>query len=1012
MRFNYFFFLVLTIISISVNAQNNCDCDFVITSANQSFPNNTNNKTVCFQGNFTYNLNWENIDNKTELCIGENVTFNSTGLNWPNSKNFTISNYGVFNFGQSIELKNQTLINNYGLMNIKVSFNGGTLNNYSGAELNINSWSSFNKGTLNNNVDASVEIANQYTEFGQQFFLNSDGNVIVNGNFVLNSTDIILNGNNKFEKKFTNKSSNNIISGQTYIGNDFVSNQNNSNITFDLFTNIDGKLNLFSGEATFNGGVSVLGNTQINGGSSLVVEGDSNFNKLTIYNSGEIAAYTDGCKYINIENTAGSGGQVNAYNNATLTLNQVYDQPNNEWILSGNVNIANECSTPETIWEGTVSSDSNDPNNWSNGLPSLTVNAIIPETPNNPTLSSNLQALNLNIHQNAVLNSTENYTLSLSGDILGSGDLILNDGNLNFVGAERLQSVALSGEIKLNNLSVNNPNSISLNNSSIELFGILDLNQGNLITNYDSSKPQTNLLTFKSNEANTAIVAPSTFQVIGEVKIERYIPAQKRAFRYITSSVNTTTSIRDNWQEGQNNTSNNYQNNINNNPGFGTHITGSVNGNNGFDATLTGNPSMFSWDINTSNWVQIPNTNQTNLSAGKAYSLLIRGDRSTNIYSSNNALGNPTTLRMTGELVSGDVDVSDKINASAGSYSLIGNPYQAQVDFKSLLKQEASNLDKNFYYAYNPNLGSRGGYVTVDLNESPVEITPSNLNNNSNGDNYKYIQPNQAVFVKTSTNATSAPTLVFKESYKDLNTLTNEVFSTTEVTSETAKISMNLHSVALNKIVDGVKFEFNSNYSSSVTDEDALKFWNSGTTIGINNNQNYLSIDKRNYPTEDELLGFWIGNYTTGEYKFNIEVSQLSSHNAFLIDNYTGLEYQLQNNNINQINFNVDTNISASTSSTRFNIRFEQTTLSNNEVLNSNNVKLYPNPVVNEFFKVSLPSFVDEANIIVYNNLGQKLISENIGTNNKISSKNLESGIYFVEVSANGYTYKTKLIVK
>jgi hypothetical protein len=375
-------------------------------------------------------------------------------------------------------------------------------------------------------------------------------------------------------------------------------------------------------------------------------------------------------------------------------------------------------------------------------------------------------------------------------------------------------------------------------------------------------------------------------------------------------------------------------------------------------------------------------------------------------------LGNPTTLRMTGELVSGDVDVSDKINASAGSYSLIGNPYQAQVDFKSLLKQEASNLDKNFYYAYNPNLGSRGGYVTVDLNESPVKITPSDLNNSSNENKYKYLQPNQAVFVKTSTNATSAPTLVFKESYKDLNTITNEVFSTTETPNETAKISMNLYSESLSKVVDGVKFKFNSNYSSSVTDEDALKFWNSGTTIGINNNQNYLSIDKRNYPSEDELIGFWIGNYTNDEYRFDIKITGLSSHNAFLIDNYTGLEYQLQNNTVNQIDFEVDTNVSASTSSSRFNIRLEQTTLSNNEVLNSNNVKLYPNPVVNEFFKVSLPSFVNEAKIKVYNNLGQKLISENIDTNNKISSKNLESGIYFVEVSANGYTYKTKLIVK
>ena len=75
-------------------------------------------------------------------------------------------------------------------------------------------------------------------------------------------------------------------------------------------------------------------------------------------------------------------------------------------------------------------------------------------------------------------------------------------------------------------------------------------------------------------------------------------------------------------------------------PGYGTHITGvspgSANasegqdGNNGFDYSPSGNASMFTFNNATPSWDRVTNTNGV-LTAGEAYRLFLRGDRSINI---------------------------------------------------------------------------------------------------------------------------------------------------------------------------------------------------------------------------------------------------------------------------------------------------------------------------------------------------------------------------------------------
>ena len=101
-------------------------------------------------------------------------------------------------------------------------------------------------------------------------------------------------------------------------------------------------------------------------------------------------------------------------------------------------------------------------------------------------------------------------------------------------------------------------------------------------------------------------------------------------------------------------------------------------------------------------------TNQTadTLEAGDAYAMLIRGDRNTSL-NSNTALGPPTTLRATGTIVTGDVEVGVDIGELAtneNEFSLVGNPYQAQVDLQKLLKENNTDLSSQFAYIYDPNI--------------------------------------------------------------------------------------------------------------------------------------------------------------------------------------------------------------------------------------------------------------------------------------------------------------------
>jgi hypothetical protein len=669
------------------------------------------------------------------------------------------------------------------------------------------------------------------------------------------------------------------------------------------------------------------------------------------------------------------------------------------------------CALNPTIWIGEVSTDAENINNWTKGFPDRIIDVLINSTPNDPIFSENIEMKNLSIATGASISQTNESQIDVYGDFQNNGTYNSGNSTLAFKG-DKVQNFSTNNTISVYNLTIDNDNSLNLLSGNVDIFNSLKLTTGDLITNYDHTIPGNNLITFKSSATHTSFISEieNGNTVVGEVMIERYITMQNRAFRFMTTSVNSTTSINENWQEGVNNTVNDYTENKNPNSGYGTHITGSTTGDNGFDATFTGNPSLFSWDSQNESWLTITNTNTNTIEAGKAYGILIRGDRGTNIYVNNIAKGDDTRLRSLGTILTGDINIDDDLNPNSEGFSLIGNPYQAEIDMKATLANSSVHLD----YAYKPNIGERGGYVTVDLDSDPVGYVPeAPSNENVIAEKFRFLQVNQSIFVQTDNDLqpNEVPTLTFKEEFKTDQSLTNDVFKGLP----TSKVDLNIYSISNDKLMDGVRFKFDATYDEEAGPDDALKFWNDDETIGIQSFGKYLAIEKRPFPKAEDVFSFWIGNYRDADYIINVEVESMPDYVIFLKDTYTEVDHEL-NEGENNIAFSIDSSVPASVNSNRFKIQFEKTTLgtSENEMIASS--QLYPNPSNSGYaYLKHNPDFNNELKVSVFNIIGQtiEIPKDRLPSSElKLNTSSLNSGIYLVKLTYQTQTTTHKLIIE
>ena len=491
--------------------------------------------------------------------------------------------------------------------------------------------------------------------------------------------------------------------------------------------------------------------------------------------------------------------------------------------------------------------------------------------------------------------------------------------------------------------------------------------------------------------------------ITGDVTVERFFPG-RRAFRFISSPVTSTTSIRENWQEGQNNLTTAYTSNSNTNPGYGTHITGNIVGTNGFDATQSTNNSMFTYNNSTGAWAAVPNTNSLTLTAGVPYRLLVRGDRSINM-TTNNPLATNTTLRSKGTLKICEA-AAVTLSQNANGFSFIGNPYQATVDIKEVL-DSSTNLNTNYYWVWDPKINTRGGYVAYDLNSRINTVGPTSKVN-------EFLQPWQACFVKTS--SAGAASITFQESNKATSVVNEDVYRSNSNLASYMRLTLfESNTLAANGVAaDGVIVKFGNNFSNDVDANDATKFSNQDEMLSTKNNTTLLGIESRLFPLTTDVVPLNITQYRFTNYTMVASGTNMSGLTAYLHDQLLQTYTEIPQSG--SVNYSYVINVSDATTSAsdRFRIVFQNPTL-NLENTAALSFTMYPNPSKNGVCDVAMNGATEDTKLTIYNAIGQEVYATNLTqtTINHIKpNKVFAKGVYYVKIKKETATTVKKLIIE
>jgi len=584
--------------------------------------------------------------------------------------------------------------------------------------------------------------------------------------------------------------------------------------------------------------------------------------------------------------------------------------------------------------------------------------------------------------------------IQLSGNIVNSGTLDGSQAEVIAFKKDGTNQSFTGNDFEVAKLTIDNSAAITVD-TGVSVNELLTLTEGQIITN--------NNLTLLSSATQSAMIAPVTNGIVsGNVTIERFVPA-RRAFRFVTSPVTTTTSIFENWQENGAAIA-----------GFGTHITGSTSGANGFDTTPSGNPSLFTYEnsATTPTLTPIANTNVNTLTAGDAYLLFVRGDRTIDV-TSNTATPTDTRLRASGTIVTGTSTITGSdLNHTAGNFNLVGNPYQATVDMNDIVAN-ATNINTNQYYVWDATLGARGAYVTVIL-------TGTGSTNGAGSDANNFFQPWQSAFVTTAATVGDNSTSI---SFNEGDKMVGE--DTTIFLTEDDPIENNAHIIgqlfrtedfnAGNKLQDNFVILFSQDFSNNITLTDAAKFFNIDENMAISNGDTTLSVERRANPTLDDEIQLFNNAYRTDAYTLRIEQAGLIDVIAYLEDTFTGEIYELEEGE-NFIEFTIDDTIEASVASDRFKIIFEESFLSTDDAF-IDDVTMFPNPLNGDQVQITSTMLQgQDVSIKINNVLGQIIYNKERSFNGntlEISSlSTLTSGMYFVTITTDTGSITKRLIKK
>ena len=497
-------------------------------------------------------------------------------------------------------------------------------------------------------------------------------------------------------------------------------------------------------------------------------------------------------------------------------------------------------------------------------------------------------------------------------------------------------------------------------------------------------------VTIKSDATGTGAIGQITGTLTGatNVTVERYIPA-KRAWRALTTPLKgSDASIFSQWQ-----------NNGTISSGVGVELWGPAG-----DATPSSSNSGLAIGPNSSilqynntgsgAWSTVANTNSTKLfttTGNNAFMVFPTGGYGSGLISSNSTpLALDTTLKATGQLITGQVDY---FSLPSASHTLIGNPYASPIDIATML---GSNADFNGnVWVWDANAAGVNTVGTYNLFDSG---TYTNLTSDTAITSGTQIQSGQAFFVKPLTNLS---TFTIQEAHKG-SVFSNAVFRNAH--SEILRVGLYKQTNNQWSGRDGAMTVF---LSDAEANQIANKMANGSENIAFTKNGAQFASNHHLPLVASDVLNVKVWNTTAGSnYKLKINTEQFNTTNlnATLEDAFTNSRTPIAlNGTAIEYPFSVTTDVASS--GNRFKIVFETNALGISNP-NTGGITVIPNPIIGDAFQVNLGTLeMGTYSYSICTALGQEVEK---GSINKASQNenygirlknNTAAGMYIIKVT-------------
>ena len=648
----------------------------------------------------------------------------------------------------------------------------------------------------------------------------------------------------------------------------------------------------FTKTATGIGSFTTTGNTvnytSTNGGQTVAM---LTYNNLTVSN-------TSGT------NTA--GGDLTVNGTLTTTGGGILDLGTN--LLSGSLTtIANNGTISTAVPTATSATPIPSGKTW-NGTVVYTaasgVQTVVAGTYTNLSFTSPASAMGGNITCSGALqfvNATSKLaiasnTLTLSGttNMSATACLVANgSSNITLNGSGALGSALFFDQStpgttnKIANLTYNrSAQTITLGNP---------LQVTNMVTPTAGTLASAGFLTLVSDANGTAGIAnggcSSCSYITGNVQVQRYIPPVERRWRFMGSTVQSTTLA--DWK----------------NELFITGVGGAANG---FDASAANAPSNYYYNESSSGTLNNGWLTESSISnplvVGRGYRMFVRGDRSNPGRLDGTVSGqNAVSVDLVGVPNQGDITMpvsctftgaGSSFDSNNDGWNLIANPYPCSYDW-------------NAHYDSGTNLSNIGPTIWI-LNAQNGSYSYFNAASDM-GDLTGGIIPSGASFWVKATGA--APSLTFKEQYKVGAAPINTLYKTAPIDSNPSfSIKFIQDSITWDQLT--VKY-----MAGTTTNYDAWDIQSLGGIVSVaswGSDNVKLNVDVRPYTTLADTIRLYINGAAGARQLVFLDnnTSMPFSQSVLLYDTYTSTVTDLKATNT--YNFSILSGIAATQGANRF----------------------------------------------------------------------------------------------